>query len=119
MADIKHEIWTGFIKFVTSAGTMLVLAVLSVLTLLGNNMYLGKKMSFFQAIGSLMVALFVGFSTSIICYVYEVGKVGNIIVPIATLAADKIMMAIIAFDWSKSIKSALRDWLRSISNKLK
>ncbi len=84
-----------------------------------HNLYIGRKMTFKEAIGAFGVSFFVGALVSIWCYYAEWERVSMWLVPFSTLLADKVMMAVMAYNWQKSIKEGLTDFLRGILKKLK
>lgn len=119
MADWKNEFCTAAAKAFTGFSTYFIIALLSIVGFIGNNMFLGKRMTIWQSIGLTVLAGSTAFVTGWICYKAELGLPGYLITWFVPYVSDKIVLAIMGFDWSKSIKAALRDWLKSISNKLK
>lgn len=117
--DLKHELVTAAWKALTGFATYLVIAVLSVIGMLGNNMYIGKKLTFWQSIGLAGLAFSTALVTGIICHKSNLGLTGYIITGITPYTCDKIIMALMAIDWSKNIKSVVREWLKGLANKLK
>lgn len=109
MADLKNELIATFWKF----STYLVIVVLSVLGMIGNNMYIGKKLTWRQALGLAILAFCSTFVTAIICYKSELGFTGYLITGFVPYACDKIAMAIMAFDWQKGVKATIKGWFRS------
>lgn len=65
---------------------------------IGYNLYHGEKMSSWKFIGSTMVACFVGYIASVFCATYCPEK-ASLIVPVSTLASDRIIMGIMAMNW--------------------
>lgn len=84
-----------------------------------HNLYIGKKMSFKQALGSFGISFFIGALTSISCYLMDWDRVSMWLVPFATLLADKIMMAVIALNWEKSITYTIKAYIKSVVKKWK
>lgn len=126
MADLKHEllnlineIVTGFVKAAAGFSTYLLIALLSVVGLIGNNMFLGKKMTLWQSIGLTALAFSTALITGIICYKSDLGLTGYILTWFVPYASDKIVLAIMGFDWSKSIRQALREWFKGMADKMK
>jgi hypothetical protein len=115
MTDIKDELLTLFSKI----WTWVCLILLGMVGMFSHNLYVGRKMTFREAIGSFGVSFFVGVLTSLLCYLQEWDKAGVWIVPFATLLSDKIMMAILALDWDKNIKEWIVDFLKGVISKLK
>lgn len=119
MADIKNELITGAWKALTGFATYLLIILLSVVGMIGNNMYIGKKLSIKQSIGLAILAFCSTLITGIICYNSTLGLTGYIITGIVPYICDKFVLGLMAVDWSKNVKDTLRDWLKGAANKLK
>lgn len=109
--SVKDEFIIGFTKILGAAWTWACLILVGLVGMLGHNLYLGRKLSFWQSVGSVLVSVFVGIITSIICHMNDWISVGAVAVPVMTLVADKVMMAIISFNWQGNIKQLLKDWI--------
>ncbi len=76
----------------------------------------GKKISLMQAVGITGLSVFVGFLASLWSIKHNPDNAG-IIVPIATLAADKIVTSIMALNWGKITSQWLGWWVDFFKNK--
>ena len=84
-----------------------------------HNLYVGRKMTFKEAVGSFGISFFVGILASLWCYYMEWDKVSMWLVPFSTLLADKIMMAILAYNWQRTFKDGITDILKGLLKKFK
>lgn len=115
MGEIKEEV----IALCGKLWTWACLILLGMVGMISTNMYVGKKMTFKQALGSFGVSFFIGSLTSILCYVMEWERMSFVLVPFATLISDKVIMGIMAFNWQHSIKEALKDYIKNLVKKWK
>lgn len=111
MEEVKNELWAALLKLWGSISTWFLLIGLGLLGMIGHNLHTGKKMSFARYLGSIMVAIFVGILTSILCYVKQWDRLGTILVPVMTLVSEKVILAIYSFEWQNSIKEFIKGWI--------
>lgn len=119
MADIAHEAWTFLSKIATTIWLYVCLVFIGVVGMFGFNFYMNTKMTWQQRLGAFLIACFIGAVVSITCYINEWHKVGAILVPMTTLASKDITLGVMSYDWRGGVKKVLREWLKSLSNKLK
>ena len=84
-----------------------------------HNLYVGRKMSFKEAIGAFGISFFIGALVSIVCYYQQWDRISMWLVPFSTLLADKVMMTIMAYNWQKNLKEAITDFLKEMLKRLK
>ena len=114
MSEIKEEVIALFSKIWVWAA----LIFTGMIGMVSSNLFTSRKLTFWQIVGSLGLAFFIGVTVSIICYFYEWDKAGMVLVPMCTLLSEKIVVALLAINWEKNIKETVKNKLKNWSNKL-
>ena len=103
MEDFKNE----FIAFFSKLWITIFYIFIGIIAKFSFDLITGKRITFWQAIGSVGISLFIGFLSSVYCANYH-PNLTPYVVPIATLSSEKIFLAIMAIDWSKMIDVILK-----------
>ncbi len=96
--DLKHEL----IALLTKWQTYIFYVLISIMAKLSYDISRNKKMTFWQTMGTIGIAFFIGAITSIVCSMNHF-KYEAIIVPGCTLISDKIVTYFMLLDWNKII----------------
>lgn len=94
MSDFRHE----FVAFCSKWWVWLCYIGIGIMGKIFNDLRRKRRMTFWQAIGGVGIAGFVGYLASIWCIKHNPYG-GAYIVPIATLLADKILMYLLALNY--------------------
>lgn len=110
MIDLKDE----FIQFVSKSWALFLYVIIGLIGKVSYDLLYGKKLTWIQVIGSVGLALFMGFLSAAICTRNGWEEHAKYVVPISTLLSEKIVVAIFSLDY----KAIARDVVAFFSNRL-
>lgn len=113
-----EEAKTEAIALLSKIWVWAALIFIGMIGMVSSNLFTSRKLTFWQVVGSLGLAFFVGVTVSMVCYFYEWERAGMVLVPMCTLLSEKIVVAVLAINWEKNIKETLKNKLKNWSNKL-
>lgn len=84
--------------------------LLGIMTKFSFDLFTGKKLNKWQAIGSTGIAVFFGILSSAYCVRYDYEQAGIFIVPPVTMLSEKLIIALFAIDFKKELAHVFRHW---------
>lgn len=105
MAEIRDEI----LNLLSKIWTYIALIALGLIGKFSYDIISGKKITFWQALASAGIAVFIGFMAGAICNYNGWEKQQTIIIPVSTLLSEKIILALFSLDY-KGIAADIAKW---------
>lgn len=97
MQDFKNEEGTVLYKILL----LVAYVIVGLMGKISNMMFAGKKMTWMEVVGSMGMALFVGFLASAYCWNKGLDDEAKLIVPLATYLSDKISMVLMRLKYKE------------------
>lgn len=95
MIDLKDEL----IAFFSKSWALFLYVIIGLIGKLSYDLLYGRKMTWWQVIASIGIALFTGFVAAAICTKYGWEDHAKFVVPIATLLSEKLIVAAFSLDY--------------------
>lgn len=114
--DTKMQEKTDFIALFSKFWVWIFYILSGIIAKFSFDLVRGKKISFWQALGTTGISLFVGSLASFWCMRHSPDN-GAFIVPVSTLLADKLLTSLFALDYRKVAADILGYWYDTFKGK--